>query len=1054
MFSTYRLGLVVSLLLLTCTSAFSQGTSTFNGRVSDPSGAVIAGATVTATNKATAVARATKTNADGLYSLPALPSGAYDLKAESTGFSVSTREGVNLVTDTTLTFDFQLGVAGTAQNVQVTGEAPLVETTMSHLSSNLQHTEVQELPMLNRSVSSLIALNPGVREETTNMNVAGTSTTHTYFNVGGNGRSSIELVDGMDNHDDNDAGATMELTLEGIQEFNIMAHGAPAEYGRTGGGVASLVTKSGGNQIHGSAFGYGRSDSMTKIDYFSDPAHGGPGKPPYSREQFGGSFGGPFIKDKAWYFGAVEHINQDYTLSIPASVVALEQFLVPLNLSVLPASQIPQPFHDLEGTVKFDFQLTPKQTVSFRFAGELTTLWNSSLGASNTISPLPAPPLKWSDVNHFPSTDYALRDTWLVSPTMVNEFGLQYLHYKKNDYNMNCLGSTQGGQGPSLGLTLPECLARNLTFPSIVTKNFGSGGWNDYDEEHVQFKDTFSKQVGKHSFKFGGDYMWVPYANGSQVLTPGSLVFFDDPNVIADNTNGKYPLGFATPGIVRTMNLQAQTTPNFQTFNMYYWSGFGQDDYKVAQRLTLNLGLRYDFQHNLNQPQLEDNRFYQVLKTIGSPYGALPHASKLDFSPRIGLAWDARGNGKDVIRANFGMYYPTQVVSSFFTANYYEKPTLAFTQTITDTAVGVGPISSYVLGGPLPVPFPPAGAANLVTGASSSSTANTSTGWYDPKLRDQYEMISHIGWSHQVNESTVVSADYTHIQGVHEWRPEEINPLCTTNFQGTCSSPGFNGPAAAIGKRILSTATQAVYGDPNLIGSLGVTTSIARSQYNELAVVFQHRTKRITFQANYTLSYAYGYGANVGGLFVSNAGGYEPEIPSAYGGCFFCAGEWGPGAADERHRLTIFGVINLPLGFELSPTFTAASALPYQIYRANSPSGYGALRCYVGNCLLGPTGTPGPNTPEVSVNAQRGSPLINLNTRVSKNFKITESKSITGFVELYNLNDRPNFGANYGTNAFAPATFEQPLGYIGGLPGSSATVPASFQVQLGARFEF
>jgi hypothetical protein len=1044
--------------------------------VTDPTGAVIAGSDVTATNKATAVARTTKTNGDGLYSLPALPAGAYDLKVENTGFAPSARANVNLVTDTTLTVDFQLAVAGTAQDVQVTGEAPQIETTQSHLSSNLQHAEVQELPMLNRSVSSLIALNPGVREETTNMNVPGTSTTHTYFNVGGNGRNSMELVDGMDNHDDNDAGATMELSLEGIQEFNVMAHGAPAEYGRTGGGVASLVTKSGGNQIHGSAFGYGRSDAFTKIDYFSDPTHGGPGKPPYSREQFGGSVGGPIKKDRAWYFGAIEHINQNYNLPIPSNIVALEQLLVPLNLSVLPASSINQPFHDLVAAAKFDFQLTPNHTVFFRFAGELTTLWNSTLGASNTISPLPAPPLQWSDINHFPSTNYAVRDTWLISSTMVNEFGIQYLHYKKNDYNMNCQGPTQGGQGPSLGLTLDQCLARNLTFPSIVTKNFGTGGWNDYDEEHVQFKETFSKQVGKHAFKFGGDYMWVPYANGSQALTAGSLVFFHDPNTIVnsgaqwaatpgscttafnggttiDPTHcGPYKTGFSTPGIVRTMNLAAQTTPNFQTYDMYYLSAFGQDDYKITQRLTLNLGLRYDFFHNLNQPKLANNRFYQVLKSIGSPFGVLPHASKLDFSPRVGFAWDARGNGKDVIRANFGMYYPVQVVTSFFTANYYERPTLAFTQTITDPGVGSGPLAAYVLGGPLPVSFPPAGATQLVPGASSSSNANSSTGWYAPGLRDQYEMISHVGLSHEIKSSTVVSADYTHIQGVHEWRPIEINPLCTANFQGPCSSPGFNGPAAAIGKRILSTATgdPTTYNDPNLIGSLGVTASIARSKYDELAVVFQHRTKRMTLQANYTLSYARGYGANVGGLFVSNAGGYEPEIPSAYGGCFFCPGEWGPGSADERHRLTLFGLINLPLGFELSPTFTVASALPYQIYRANSPSGYGALRCYVGtNCL-----TPGPTGAEVGVDAQRGAPLVNINTRISKIFKITETKALTGFVELYNLNNRGNFGANYGINAFAPATFEKPLGYIGGLPGSSATVPASFQMQLGARFSF
>ena len=1045
----WMFGFLILLILAASSTAFAQGTGTFNGRVVDQGGGVIPGATVTATSTATGVTRATTTNENGLYSIPALPAGAYVLKAENAGFAASSREGVTLVTDTTLTLDFTLRVAGTAEVVEVTSEAPLVEITNSVASSNLQNQEVRELPMLNRTLSALIALNPGVREETTNMNVPGTSTTHTYFNVGGNGRNSIELVDGLDNHDDNDAGATMEISLESIQEFNVMAHGAPAEYGRTGGGVASLVTKSGGNAIHGSGFFYYRSDAMTKIDYFSDPAHGGAGKPPYSRYQYGGSAGGPIKKDRAWFFGALERINQDYNLPVAGSIVALTQLLVPLNIHVLPASYIPQPYHDLLASAKLDFQLTPKHTAFFRFAGEKTTLWNSTLGASNTVSPLPAPPLKWSDINNFPSTNYAARDTWLISPTTVNQFDWQYLHYKKNTQNMNCMGPTIGGQGPALGLSLEQCLIRNVTFPSVVTKNFGTGGWNDYNQKHVQFKDTLSMQVGKHAFKFGGDIRWVPYANGSQLLTAGSLTFFDDPNVIVNNLNGRYPQGFQTPGIVRTMSLAAQTTPNFQTFGMYYWSAFAQDDLKLTPRLTLNLGARYDFYHNLNQRQLANNRFYKVFKAIGSPFGVLPKASKLDFSPRIGFAWDARGNGKDLIRANFGMYYPVQVVTSFFTANYYEKPTLAFTQTISNTAVGVGPLAGYVFGGPLPVAFPPAGATELVPGASASSNPNSSTGWYAPGLRDQYEMVSHIGWAHQLEANTLVSADFTHIQGVHEWRPVEINPLCTTNFQGPCKSPGFNGPEAAIGRRVLSTATEAVYGDPNLLGAVGLTASIARSRYDELGVAFQHRGRRMTLQANYTLSYASGYGGNVGGLFVSNAGGYLPEIPSANGGCFFCPGEWGPGAADERHRVAVYGVVDLGRGFQVSPAFVIASALPYQIYRANSPSGYGALRCYVGDCL-----TPVPTGEEVTVNAARGAPLVNLNTRVSKTFKITESKALTPFVELYNINNRANFGANYGTNAFAPATFKKPLGYLGGLPGSSATVPASFQVQLGARFSF
>jgi len=248
----------------------------------------------------------------------------------------------------------------------------------------------------------------------------------------------------------------------------------------------------------------------------------------------------------------------------------------------------------------------------------------------------------------------------------------------------------------------------------------------------------------------------------------------------------------------------------------------------------------------------------------------------------------------------------------------------------------------------------------------------------------------------------------------------------------------------------MSSATQAVFGDPNLLGAITEVASIFRSQYNELVAVFQHRSGRLTIQANYTLSYAYGYGANVGGYFSSNSGGYQPDIPSAYGGSVFCPCEWGPVEADERPRVVVFGVISLPHGFEIAPSLTAASALPYSVFRDNSPTGYGGLRCYVGPSCT----TPGPTGQEVTVDSQRGDPLMDFSSRVSKIFKLTESRSVTGFVELYNITSKANFGANYGQNGFAASTFEKPLGYIGGVPGSSAFTPASFQVQLGARFSF
>ena len=156
----------------------------------------------------------------------------------------------------------------------------------------------------------------------------------------------------------------------------------------------------------------------------------------------------------------------------------------------------------------------------------------------------------------------------------------------------------------------------------------------------------------------------------------------------------------------------------------------------------------------------------------------------------------------------------------------------------------------------------------------------------------------------------------------------------------------------------------------------------------------------------------------------------------------------GTGFSDERHRLTLYGVFELPFGIETAPTFTVASARPYQQYRAANPNGAGSLRCYAGDCL-----TPGPTGEIVGVHAARGQTLVNLSIRTSRAFRVSQSQEIKLFAELFNIPNRANFGQNYGTNAFAPATFNRPIDYMGG-PGSSSSIPNSFQVQLGARYSF
>ena len=274
---------VISLSLTTAGLALAQATASITGRVVDQGGAVLPGATITVTNASTGRARESVTNAVGLYSVPALDPGTYDVRAALSGFAPTLRKGVALLTGSTLTVDVTLSVAQLEESVTVSGQVPLVETTQSVAASSIRQSEVVQVPMLNRSLAAMITLLPGAREvpaSGSHGNAAG----YVSFN-GGSGRNFNMLVDGVDNHDEHDGGTAMVYSLEGVEEFKLFKANFTAEYGKAATTIV-LATKSGTNQFHGSLFGFGRNQSLITTDYFSQPAHGGLGKQPFSRAQY------------------------------------------------------------------------------------------------------------------------------------------------------------------------------------------------------------------------------------------------------------------------------------------------------------------------------------------------------------------------------------------------------------------------------------------------------------------------------------------------------------------------------------------------------------------------------------------------------------------------------------------------------------------------------------------------------------------------------------------------------------------------------------------------
>jgi len=402
----------------------------------------------------------------------------------------------------------------------------------------------------------------------------------------------------------------------------------------------------------------------------------------------------------------------------------------------------------------------------------------------------------------------------------------------------------------------------------------------------------------------------------------------------------------------------------------------------------------------------------------------LPSADKNDISPRIGMAWDVRGDGRDVFRASYGLFYMQILKNSTYQREFLQKDVLFITQTTTDTAIGVGPLANYVYG-ITPLPAIPVAPTSFPAGANSVGY------WYDPNIRNARSQQAHAGWSHLLPRDTVLSVDYTHILMQNGWRQLDINPLIN-------------------GVRPLAANFQRVFGDPRIMGIVNIMTSVDRSLYDEVATHFEHRfSGSAGFQINYTLAWGRGTGGVADG--TTRTAPPSPQIASATGGYYNAPWEWGPTTFDERHRLTVAGNFTLPYGIDVSPSITAASARPYTQYRAVSTSGDGSLQLL---CPSGDSNNVGFGAGQVpcGVNNARGYPLFNANARVTKNVSIG-TKKLGLFAEFYNLTNRANFGNQIGGNQFAPTTYNKPVGYLGGI-GAVSTIPNSFQVQFGTRYSF
>jgi carboxypeptidase family protein/TonB-dependent receptor-like protein len=1011
-------------------SVFGQtsNTGTVTGVVQDEKGALLPGASVKLVNLGTNSERTATTSSDGVYEITQLVPGNYRLEIQATGFAKFVQEPVVVNVLQRTTANANLKVGGIGETVTVTGESTaLVETTKTDVSGVIDQRRLENLPVNGRSFASLAVLIPGA---TLQPSFDPTKARVGTFSVGGStGRNLNITIDGGDNKDNAVGGILQNFSMEGIQEFALSTQRFSAANGRSGGALLSVVSKSGSNAFHGSAFGFFRDDALNAnapkllAEARGDSTEGAE-KPPFNRQQFGGSFGGPIKKDRAFFFGAIERTRERGNSFVAADDQEKISFLEPFGYQAV--SLLPQPFNDWQYTVKGDFVLSPKHQLVVRFAGQNNDALNDQAGFLIVRTDL-------SGGNESLNTLYNFLTslTSTISASTVNQFTYQYQTF---DNRINA----------TTDLNL-------LTFPDglLVGRN-GNVPQQTIQKKH-QFHDDISWNRGNHGFKFGGDFTYVPTLGGLFAFNSAPEYDFNfNADEIALNP-GQFPQGFHTtqilPGPItcgafaETLNCtqadldgigvvaQVVLSGGDPAFNLRegakQFAAYFQDDWKITPRLTLNLGVRYDVDFGfVDNAHAAENRTFQALRIINSPFARkVVEDDKNNISPRIGFAWDFRGDGRSVIRGGYGIYYDQSFLNVPLFAVQQANPEIYATFFNDGANLSIDS----------PAPTVPRPLTNPLPGTRGRML--------DPDFESPYTQQWNLGFAQEFGKNMALEFDYVHILGLHEFSGLDINPRPGPLLGLDRGDPTPPNSARILASQFAAHAAELIqaFGTATPFARISVAQSDSRSRYDAFTIAFKKRyADKFQLNAHYTLAKSqawFGATADFGLVPQNQFAKFDPI-------------NFGPTGEDERHRFVVSGIFDLPWDFQVAPIFQVASARPYSIF----PS------CLCDINRDGVTNDRESVDPAVDdqhplpLNDHRGDNFSQLNVRVSKFFKFGETKKLGLFFEAFNVFNTGNFGNQF-QNVTGASDFGKPVNFFGAT-GFSEPLGIPFQAQLGVRFSF
>ena len=836
-------------------------TGSISGQVKDSSGAAIPSATITATNRGTGLVRTAQSAEDGRYKLPAIPSGVYDVKAEAPAFKPELQQNLTVTVAEESVLNFALAVGSVTETVTVAAEAPLVETTSGALGGLVNEEKVADLPLNGRNFNDLVLLQTGINVHHPGAGTNSTSTIAIGLAYSSNGapiRSNYIMMDGASMvAGGGTTGVSVSgamLGVEGIKEFRTITNSFPAEYGMTMGSQTTVVSKSGTNQYHGSLFEFLRNnifDARSFPDRKNSPSD--PRNPPNKRNNFGGSFGGPIQKDKQFFFltyeGFRERLGQTQTNNVPTlaartdgglgGVAIIKPEVKPyLNLYPVPTEALAtdptgalgvavqryvfvRPTSENFGQARWDYNISQNDQVFMRY-----TIQDSQRTDS------PGIPIDFVRTANGRGQFTTLAENHTFTPTLLNMLRLSYSrpfqtfdNFPPNKYdNLTFLpGLPMGSVSPGSGL--------NST---------GGGQFLTLNQNLYTLADDMAWSHGSHSVKFGtliNKFHVFTFVNTSRL---GTWSFANLAGFLNDA-----PTRFSSiaPQVTICVPVNACTGPTSPPVldRTYRWETYGfyvQDDWKATPRLTLNLGLRYEFNTTLNETTGHGATFIDFLHdpqpTLTSVMYKNP--SLHNFGPRFGFAYDVFGDSKTAIRGGFGLLYDLANITGAAQINATATPPFSYTYQLTCSAA-------------TPCTFPQ-------PNTSVSSSLNTfALRMIDYNLPQAHIMQYNLTLERQLPKSMVVSIAYAGSKGLNLTQSKEGNPTYPGGIvgaSGICDTPA---PASTPygGRCWLGNEVRA---NPNpLWVNTEYKTGGSSSWYNSMQLSVQKRLSQgLQFQSSYTWS--------------------------------------------------------------------------------------------------------------------------------------------------------------------------------------------------------